>query len=1042
MNPILDAFCRHTNSITMTSFISILFLCLSLTVPAKADTAMEEPTEIPIARGRVVGTNGAGMGGVSVELYAIVNQKEFPFPIQRLDTKTTDPDGFFTFPITAEFSDLQKLFVVAQAEGFSIGWEQLFRIVDESRSVVMDPETGTLEGTVVNLSGQAIANATVSAVVEKASGDAEELMFAMASTPMMTAKTGADGRFSIGKLPLSTRAEIVVIAEAYPKTFSWRTDQGLEKPSMAPGQPGIEILLSRETGVYGQLIDSATGKPVANEKVYLIRYQKGRTLPTFAWHFVQGTVLMKTMGDDNRECVTTPNGVFVATGLPAGEYRIGMDPFTHPDRRWIAQRQSVQVEEGKVARVPVPAIHPARVTLLCVNRDQQKPVDGMQVKIVSIAETGQPESAKPSAGSGAVTVLKTALSYEQTYLDPATDEKGQATMTLAPGRYRIESVAKEGYKKDDVPVEFEAHAGEEQTVKIPVVYESDKVGIWGTCQDESGRPLVGVRFRVLAKQEISCTSDPSGRFQLRIPPGNRSILSGQPFFVAEHPETDSSVTLKGTYAINKDHTVILKRSRSLSGRVVNPSGMGIDQAVVTVGLSQKLSPDRNDILLDEDEFLPVCTQKTDSRGVFRIGLLDPDRRYVLHIQSPGYGRHSDLIEPRIPGTKDPGSLAVNLDPVTLSANNLELSGIVVDNLGYPISGIRFVVSGIGQAKKTTAVSGSDGRLRFDNLAPGQVTLNLADGSMFNPYILYQSQFEAGTGDLRIILVAREKKSVLPANQKRVDSTVLRITALDHSTQKAIPGAVVGIQQPHGNDFFVPCDVQGHATIYIGPGLHKVRIDNWPQYAPYMTKIEVEIGKAYSIEGRLMPRRKIIGYTFSPEGKPLGNVSIRIVTGSYGTIQTPIEIQSEDTGRFELDFDRVPESEEFVPYLEAVIDDYRYAAAIELPKTDETLNIRLQPTTTLVLQTRNSKGQSVKTSLLRLMIDGKIWYPSSGQDDPNPYDLSDIHTFPGLILPPNHHLFVELGVIGGSEIHAIPDELLIPGATSTLEITVKESKSNR
>jgi hypothetical protein len=634
------------------------------------------------------------------------------------------------------------------------------------------------------------------------------------------------------------------------------------------------------------------------------------------------------------------------------------------------------------------------------------------------------------------------LVYEQTFLDPATDSQGQARMTLAPGRYRIESVAKEGYKRDDVPIEFEAHAGEEQAVKIFVVYESDKVGIWGTCQDESGRALVGVRFRILAKQEISCTSDPSGRFQLRIPPDNQSILSGQPFFVAEHRETDSSVTLKGIYAINKDHTVILKRSRSLSGRVVNPSGMGIDQAVVTVGISKKLSPDRNDILLDEDEFLPVCTQKTDSRGVFHIGLLDPDQRYVLHIQSPGYGRFSDLIEPRNPGTQDPGSLVANLDQVTLSANNLELSGIVVNEEGYPIPGIRFVVSGIGQAKKMTAISGSDGRLRFDILAPGQVTLNLEDRSMFSPYILYQSQFDAGTGNLRIILVAREKKSTPSGNRKRVDSAILRITALDHSTQKAIPGAVVGIEQPLGNDFFVPCDAQGHATIYLGPGLHKVRIDNWPQYAPYMTKIETESGKEYAIEGQLKPRQNIIGYILSPEGKPLGNASIRMVNGLYQMIETPIDTRSDGNGRFEINLDLGTERENFVPYLEASIDDYQYAAAIELPTSEKTVNIRLQPTTKLVLQTRDSKGQVVKTHCLGVRIDGKRWYPSAGQRGPTLQNNSDTHILPGLILPPKHHLFVELGVIGGSEIHAIPDELLIPGATSTLEITVKDPKPSR
>ena len=168
-----------------------------------------DPNENFTVRSRVVGPTNRSIAGSSVELYAITDQKELPYTIKRLKVETTDAEGGFEFQIPMEFSNPRKLFVVAQAEGYSIGWEQLSRIIEENAAVGLNRQQGTLEGTVSNQVGQPISNATVRVVIGHSYSDADELIFAMASTPMMTTTTGPDGRFSIPNLPLSARGRLL-----------------------------------------------------------------------------------------------------------------------------------------------------------------------------------------------------------------------------------------------------------------------------------------------------------------------------------------------------------------------------------------------------------------------------------------------------------------------------------------------------------------------------------------------------------------------------------------------------------------------------------------------------------------------------------------------------------------------------------------------------------------------------------------------------------------------------------------------------------------
>jgi hypothetical protein len=1035
---------------------------ITLTISGFAETNTPDPNETETVRGRVVETNGQGLAGVSVEMYSTTDQGEFPYPIKRLKTETTDSKGWFTLSIPDNLLDIRKVFVVAHTEGVSVGWEQLSRIVEESRPVILSHELGTLEGTVANLSGQAIANATVHAVVEHDYIDAHDLVFAMASTPMMTTTTGVDGRFTIRNLPLSARAEIVVIAETYPKTFSWRTDQGLERPSMAPGQPGIQILLSRETAVYGQLIDASTRKPIVNEKVYLICHRDGRTLPALAWHFVQGTVLTKTMGDDNRECVTTPNGVFVATGLPAGQYCVGMDPFTHPERQWIVRSQLLQVEEGKVVRVNVAAIRPAIVKLICLDRDNQKPVEGVKVQIVSISEPEKKDLQSPpttttlfvgsSITSGPTTILKTAWNSNQTILDPVTDAQGRATMTLMPGRYRIESTAKEGYKRDDAPVEFEAHSGEEQTVKVPVVYESDKVGVWGTCVDQSGRPLAGVQLRILSKPEISSVSDSTGHFQFQIPEDQDRFRLEQSVLFAEHTETGTCVVLMKTGLIQKDHSVTLKPSRSLTGQVLAPSGVGIDKVALTVYLSCRPSQLALNTQMDETFLLPVSTHLSGPGGVFRIGFLDPEQTYVLQIQQSGYGRHNYTVRPRQwmttfvpestpgipdkPTRKEPTTpLDLDLGCVTLSPSNLDLSGIVVNVRGKPIGNMRLGLSGFEQTPGLFVVSDPNGHFRFDHLTAGKVVISFP-GEL--PYRQFRDEFAVGSHDLRIVLTEEVQRPETAAEEKDLsNSALVRVSVIDNQTSKPICCASIQVKQPGGSDFDVDLDEQGKATFHIGKGHYTIIGELWPAYSVSRTEIESEIGKEYSVELRLYPRRKILGNILSEEGKPVGNARVYVENGTLNGA----EAKTENNGRFELWFDTTPDPEGFEPYLKAVFDDHRFAAVIPFPETDEIITIQLQPTATLTLRTRNAAGEGVKTDIEWIYLDGKRCYSCQGQQNSLERN-TDTHTIAGLVLPPGRHFSIRTRYYRNQvylDTFDIPDELIIPGATSTLDVTVKDPK---
>jgi hypothetical protein len=273
---------------------------------------------------------------------------------------------------------------------------------------------------------------------------------------------------------------------------------------------------------------------------------------------------------------------------------------------------------------------------------------------------------------------------------------------------------------------------------------------------------------------------------------------------------------------------------------------------------------------------------------------------------------------------------------------------------------------------------------------------------------------------------------------RIESAVVRVTVIDDRTSEPVSNAAVGVTQPYGNDFSVSCDAQGQAVIHIGKGLHTLQIGRWPDFQYQRKTVDTEIGKEYSVEARLHSRRKLRGNILSADGKPAGNVSVRIVVGTQSGTDTITASISEGNGRFQLEFDSTIGSGDFQPYIEAVIENYRFAAAVPLPPTDEMLNLRLQPTTTLILRTLNSKGQLVKTSLGGLLVDGRTWYFNSNHPNFSLYGVSDTHTISGLILPPNHRLSIQLHEVGGvykMESFVIPDDLLVPGATSNMDITV-------
>lgn len=200
------------------------------------------------------------------------------------------------------------------------------------------------------------------------------------------------------------------------------------------------------------------------------------------------------------------------------------------------------------------------------------------------------------------------------------------------------------------------------------------------------------------KAEVEAEGD--GRFRAHgLKPGNYSV----------HAYSEGWIPAGAGFEIvsgrePEDLTLTLEPAIDQSGKVVDPEGIGVPDAWVTISSYQSGR--------SYEAF-------TDSAGVFRLrGAIPGIDEYTIEIRSPGYLVFSDYKEIRIGGNEDGPVFTVTPEGVSF------LAGIIRDDQGRPVGGAEVICSqesGQSELEKTAKTS-QDGRFRLTGLQPVKTIL--------------------------------------------------------------------------------------------------------------------------------------------------------------------------------------------------------------------------------------------------------------------------------------------------------------------------------
>jgi beta-lactamase regulating signal transducer with metallopeptidase domain/5-hydroxyisourate hydrolase-like protein (transthyretin family) len=250
----------------------------------------------------------------------------------------------------------------------------------------------------------------------------------------------------------------------------------------------------------------------------------------------------------------------------------------------------------------------------------------------------------------------------------------------------------------------------------------------GVAQDETGKPLAGVRVRLYREdyQELSAerlqaaTTDAAGRFAFRDltpPPDNVSRLDWGYTLVATKPGRGSVLYSLLGQPIDKPLQLKLGPAATLKGRVTDANGRPVAGARVWCRALVNGPVDG------------VCSTRTDADGRYTItdmtawepkpmpagnGRMDMVTGCVFDVQHPGYGHERPMYR-RMP---DAVNVVLHLAGV--------IEGRVVDTVsGKPAAGVVVVIQGTNQSRPEYSEevrTGADGKYRFASLLAGKYNL--------------------------------------------------------------------------------------------------------------------------------------------------------------------------------------------------------------------------------------------------------------------------------------------------------------------------------
>ncbi|MHC4620908.1 MAG: carboxypeptidase regulatory-like domain-containing protein, partial [Planctomycetota bacterium] len=617
--------------------------------------------------GKVVDGDGQPIGGAKVTLYGLtVSSATFTFDVNLAQQLSSREDGTFTIETARDESHLTgQAVILVEKGGLAVSWANWHK--RDSLDVELKlTEPKVLAGRVVDGSGNPVEGADVRLSFMMTGGRSDTYMVGKVSEKLFADTTDAEGRFSFGRIPGDATAELLArkAGRATISTFDPTTYRG-GGLSYSPGQEEIEIEMPVEAKLEGLVVEKNTGKGVGGVRVMVIR---GRNRPNFGQEPV----------------VSNDDGTFGIEGLVAGEHILQLVPQAEGAAEWVAESEEITAEAGK--------------TISGVKVEVSK--GGLLEVVVTDAETKKPiERASLS--------VRRADSDE--WLGGVSDDEGIARIRVLPGEYKLGGVYKEGYTLDRREQTVVIEDGKTERMEVVLGGEPK---ISGVVRDPGGRPVEGVRLKVLPAGHQFVSSDGEGKFEVRWDPRSWGPEERETAFylVARHEERNLAAAVE-VEEDTRRFDVNLVPAVVLTGKVVDPNGKGIPEAKINVMLQASRWGS------------PITDWRrggatTDSDGKFEVKAIPPEHKYSVIASAEEYGKSQVQVS-----SDDAVDNRLGVGELTLALANLSVSGVVVDLDDKPVAGAMIHAYGEGQPDRHEIQTDKDGKFVIEKVCAGRIGIS-------------------------------------------------------------------------------------------------------------------------------------------------------------------------------------------------------------------------------------------------------------------------------------------------------------------------------
>lgn len=574
---------------------------------------------VPIT-GKVVGPDDKPVAGAEI---VVIRAYDTDHP----STATTNEAGTFTVDLEPIGSGTPN-FGTATAYAPPLAFGDT--LLKPGNNVIKLERAASVQGIAQDKAGQPVADAIVklqyAKTLHRQTGDSENMSVPPSLDSKFTVKTGADGHWSIGGIPAS-KVAIVLLDDP---RFAQISVQA------RPGEEAATALLTAlpGAGITGRVVHE-DGTPAGGIKV-----------STYG-------------GGSGVHTETAADGTYTLTSLGAGS--VAVTAYDPTGKLVTPVLYGVQAKAGQTVKVA----------------DRILSGGALLEGLVTDQATGAPLPAMP--------IMAATYGPEKNYM-PAngvrrpvnTDKDGHFKIRVAPGKISLSiwwSLNK--YLPLAKPVEVELHAGDTKTVSLQL---TKGLSVAGLMLDAAGKPVANAEFSASLDPALNegagyspparAQADGAGKWTLDgLKPGQWDIKGTGDWEVVSPKQLVVPLTTPVKV------TVRPIQWQTLTGRVLTRTHKPVAGAQIKAML--EIRDNERSSHIDWQETL------TDAQGQFAIEKLRPDAKISISTTMPGY----KYVAGGKVTKQETGFTAQDLIFTPL---NEKLEGRVVDTFGQPVAGAQIM----------------------------------------------------------------------------------------------------------------------------------------------------------------------------------------------------------------------------------------------------------------------------------------------------------------------------------------------------------------